>query len=145
MESAKNNNEEKEIANRFEKLELSSFLIDAHLHFQYFTNEEVKNIVEKCYNNSEIRYFITNATCFDDFERTINLSGFKIDDKIAELNKDYDLNQIIFSGIGHHPWYLENIADNWLETFEKKIIDLEEKKCNFFIGEIGIDGGKPKK
>jgi len=138
------NSEYKEIA-EFEKLQLSSFLIDAHIHLQYYTNEEVKNIIEKCYKDSEIKYFLTNSTCLDDFDRTFELSAFKIDEKIAELNKDYDLNQIIFPGIGHHPWYLENIDDNWVEILEKRILDLESKKCNFFIGEIGIDGGKPKK
>jgi Tat protein secretion system quality control protein TatD with DNase activity len=138
-------NHEKEIQEKLENLEITNFLIDSHLHFQYYSDDEIKNIVEKCYKDSEIKYFLTNSTCLDDFDRTINLSEFKLYEKISEVNKNFDQNQIIFPGIGHHPWYLENIGENWLETLENKLLELEDKKYSFFIGEIGIDGGRPKK
>lgn len=128
-----------------EKLEFTNFLIDSHLHFQYFTDEEIKAIIEQCYKASDIKYFLTNSTCKEDFERTINISKFEIDQNFSKNNKDYDLHQIVFPGIGHHPWYLQNIAENWLENLEDKIKELEAKQSNYFIGEIGIDGGRPKK
>jgi len=128
-----------------ENTELNDFLIDSHLHLQYFTDEEINIIIKKCFLDSNVRFFLSNSTCSNDFERTIKFSELKFSDIINSQNKENIISQIIFPGIGHHPWYLENIDNDWCDFLEKKIIELEEKNCNFFIGEIGIDGGRPKK
>lgn len=132
-------------SNKEENIDLDDFLIDSHLHLQYFTDEEISFIIKKCFLDSNIRYFLSNSTCSNDFARTINFSELKSSDFINCQNKENIIAQIIFPGIGHHPWYLENIENDWSDNLEKKIIELEKKNCNFFIGEIGIDGGRPKK
>ena len=115
---------------------------------QYFSSEELNKILEKCFNETDIRYFLTNSTCYDDFEKTINLSYITIPEKILMLKPELNTPDKcrIFPGIGHHPWYLENLPENWYENFENFIKEnLEDKKKKYFIGEIGIDGGRPKK
>lgn len=128
--------------------DLTIFLIDNHLHFQYYSDDEIKSIVERCLLKSEIRYFITNSTCKNDFERTIKISqlDFSNNSSLSTLKcETYDLKHVIIPGLGHHPWYLEDLDENWFENLEENILGLEKKNSPFIIGEIGIDGGKPKK
>jgi len=121
------------------------YLIDSHLHLQYFSDDEINTLIQKCNVDGNIKYFLSNSTCDEDFDRTISFSKFKLSNEICRIN-DSDLEeQIIFPGIGYHPWYLENLKIDWLENLEKKILFLEKNKHNYFIGEIGIDGGRPKK
>ena len=115
-----------------ENLNDDIFLIDAHCHFQYFDNEEIGNIITKS-KECNITYFLTNSTSFGDFDRTL---------EIAKSN-----GSVVIPGIGHHPWYLEPLLEDneWFDRLKKYVLDLTLYKVNFFIGEIGIDGGKPKK
>jgi Tat protein secretion system quality control protein TatD with DNase activity len=113
------------------------YLIDSHCHLQYFNMEEIKGIVEKC-NTNRIKYLLTNATCMQDFDYTIEIS------KINNTDSD----KVIIPGVGYHPWYLDDcVKDNstWYEDMTQYINKLEVGGCNYFIGEIGIDGGRPKK
>ncbi len=106
-------------------------LIDAHCHFQDFTNEEISSIIIRC-KEKNISFFLTNSTNKNDFERTLNISNS---------------NKELIPGFGYHPWYLDEPVnnENWFEDYKNYIKYLEEMKIIYFIGEIGIDGGKPKK
>lgn len=106
-------------------------LIDAHCHFQDFSNNEISDIIKKCKENN-FSYFLTNSTNKNDFERTLTISN-----SFKEL----------IPGFGYHPWYLDEPVsnDNWFEEYVDYTKKLDEKKVTYFIGEIGIDGGKPKK
>lgn len=108
-----------------------SFMIDPHCHFQYFSNDEISQIITTC-KKENFHYFLTNSTCREDFDTSI------------ELSQNFPE---ILSGIGHHPWYLESLVenDNWFDDFTEYANKLADKGITFFIGEIGIDGGKPKK
>ena len=115
---------------KFKSSSLVGF-IDSHCHLQYFKQEELKKIISKCKENN-INFLLSNSTCKDDFENSIQISQ--------------NFPEII-AGLGHHPWYLENIAENdlWFEEFKLCCEKLESQNINYFVGEIGIDGGKPKK
>ncbi len=107
------------------------FLLDAHCHLQYFTIQEMAEYIPISKSNN-INYFLSNSTSSKDFDKTL------------ELSKEY--NEII-PGFGYHPWYLEDIINNetWFEEFKPYIEKLIQNNTKFFIGEIGIDGGRPKK
>jgi TatD DNase family protein len=109
----------------------SDYLIDSHCHLHYFTMEEIHLLLTNCME-SNIRYLLTNSTLYEDF------------DKSFQIHEKYPY---VIAGIGHHPWYLQDIANStsWLEEIKAYSSKLEEKKIKYFIGEIGIDGGKPKK
>jgi Tat protein secretion system quality control protein TatD with DNase activity len=109
----------------------SQFWIDPHCHLQYFSREELKIIIGKC-NENNLNIFLTNSTCREDFDKTI------------EISKSCPG---VVPGIGHHPWYLEKIVDNenWYDEYKEYCEKLEKEGITYFIGEIGIDGGKPKK
>jgi len=111
--------------------EESSFIIDPHCHLQYFTNQELSEMISVCQKNN-FKYFLSNSTCSNDFDITIQLS-----EKYPQ----------IIPGIGHHPWYLDSIINNnnWFEEFKSYSEKLSQNNFNHFIGEIGIDGGRPKK
>ena len=75
------------------------FLIDSHLHLQYFTNEELESIIKKCLNSEfPIKYFLTNSTFNKDFDKTLEIS--------KSLNIKFNLPNLIIPGIGYHPWYI---------------------------------------
>ncbi len=107
-----------------------NFFIDPHCHLQYFTIEELTNIIEN--ENANFKYYLTNSTSREDFDKTLEISN--------KFSK-------VIPGIGHHPWYLEELVknDSWFEEFRNFCNSLNDKGINYFIGEIGIDGGKPKK
>jgi Tat protein secretion system quality control protein TatD with DNase activity len=111
--------------------------IDSHCHLQDYTQEELKKILEQC-NAKNLNIFYTNATSKEDFEKNIIISQ-------KYTNNKYK----IIAGLGYHPWYLDyplNNQNNWLDEFKSYIKgNLIDKKIKFFIGEIGIDGGKIKK
>ena len=77
-----------------------------------------------------------------DFQKNLNLS---INEDLIKKN---NITKIIY-GIGYHPWSLNyplNNLDNWFNELVTFINDkLLKNKIKFFIGEIGIDGGKIKK
>ena len=111
--------------------------IDSHCHLQDYTEKELEKILGQC-NIKNLNIFYTNATSKEDFEKNILIS------------KKYTNNKYkIIPGLGYHPWYLDyplNNEKNWLGEFKNYIKDnLIDKKIKFFIGEIGIDGGKIKK
>jgi Tat protein secretion system quality control protein TatD with DNase activity len=110
------------------------YLIDSHCHLQYFTEDQIYTIVEKS-KESGINYLLTNSTYSQDFDYTFQLAKF--------ANNLF--GNTIIPGIGHHPWYLEDIKETWYKDVEDYILNLENSNINYFIGEIGIDGGRPKK
>jgi Tat protein secretion system quality control protein TatD with DNase activity len=109
------------------------FIIDAHCHFQYFSSDELVTIVKEGIEKG-FKHFLSNSTGIEDFNQTKTLT--------ESINSNF-YSDCIFSGYGHHPWYLENLEENWFENL-KKLCE-NEKETKYFIGEIGIDGGKPKK
>lgn len=84
-----------------QKIELitqNSFYIDSHLHFQYFSNDELESIIKRCLNNEiPLRHFLTNSTYNKDFDRTIEIA--------KSLNMQFNLDNLVIPGIGYHPWY----------------------------------------
>ena len=120
-----------------EKENNNLFYIDSHCHLQDYSKEDLQLILESC-EKSNINLLYTNATNKDDFEKNLIIS------------QTYSSNKIkIISGFGYHPWYLDypiKNDKNWFEEFKDFIkSNLIDKNINFFIGEIGIDGGKIKK
>ena len=120
-----------------EKENNNLFYIDSHCHLQDYSKEDLQLILESC-EKSNINLLYTNATNKDDFEKNLIIS------------QTYSSNKIkIISGVGYHPWYLDypiKNDKNWFEEFKDFIkSNLIDKNINFFIGEIGIDGGKIKK
>lgn len=110
--------------------------IDSHCHLQDYSSLELDQILSDCKNRG-LQLLYTNATNKDDFDETINISKTKSTEKLK-----------ILPGIGYHPWSLEYPINNknWFEEFKLYIDEnLIKKKLPFFIGEIGIDGGKIKK
>jgi TatD DNase family protein len=110
--------------------------IDSHCHLQDYSEEELEKILNKC-NKKNLNILYTNATSNEDFDKNIN------------IYKKYSNNNMkIIPGIGYHPWYLDNPTnnENWFNDFKNYIEqNLISNKIKFFIGEIGIDGGKIKK
>ena len=111
--------------------------IDSHCHLQDYSENDLEKILESCKKeNFSILY--SNATNNKDFEKNLKISEKYSSDKTK-----------IISGFGFHPWYLDYPINNekiWIEELKEFIkINLIDKNKNFFIGEIGIDGGKIKK
>ena len=111
--------------------------IDSHCHLQDYSSVELEQVLSNCISKG-LQLIYTNATNKDDFDSTLDISKDKSSGKIK-----------IFPGIGYHPWSLEypiNNKDTWFEEYKDYINkNLIQKKIPFFIGEIGIDGGKIKK
>ena len=117
------------------------FFIDSHCHLQDYTREDLDIILNHC-SNSNIKIFYSNCTCESDFQKNLDIS------QNEELLKKNNITKIIY-GIGYHPWSLNYPLTNkekWFDEFSKFIDEkLVKNNIKFFIGEIGIDGGKIKK
>ena len=115
--------------------------IDSHCHLQDYTAEELDNILKDC-SKINLKILYSNCTCEEDFQKNLDLSNNE------DLIKKNGITKIIY-GIGYHPWSLNyplNNPDNWFNELVTFINDkLLKNKIKFFIGEIGIDGGKIKK
>ena len=115
--------------------------IDSHCHLQDYSQEDLDIILKHCSNNN-IKIFYSNCTCEKDFQQNLEISLNK------ELLQKNNITKIIY-GIGYHPWSLnypltnsEKWFDEWKEYIQEKLV---KNNIKFFIGEIGIDGGKIKK
>jgi Tat protein secretion system quality control protein TatD with DNase activity len=110
-----------------------ALLVDSHCHLQYFSEEELTDTLKLCSNN-KISYCLTNSTNLNDFDKTIEISKLNLDVKIIP-------------GLGYHPWYLDFCFANedWFNQYKLYLNNLQKDGINFFIGEIGIDGGRAKK
>ena len=117
------------------------FFIDSHCHLQDYSKEDLDIILKHCSNNN-IKTFYTNCTCESDFQKNFEIS------QNQEIIQKNNITKIIY-GIGYHPWSLNyplNNQEKWFEEFKQYINDkLIKNNIKFFIGEIGIDGGKIKK
>ena len=117
------------------------FFIDSHCHLQDYSKEDLDIILKHCSNNN-IKTFYTNSTCESDFQKNFEIS------QNQEIIQKNNITKIIY-GIGYHPWSLNyplNNQEKWFEEFKQYINDkLIKNNIKFFIGEIGIDGGKIKK
>ncbi len=124
-----------------EKNNNNLFYIDSHCHLQDYTEEDLDIILNHC-SNSNIKIFYSNCTCESDFQKNLDIS------QNQELLQKNNINKIIY-GIGYHPWSLNyplNNKEKWFDELVEFINEnLIKKKIKYFIGEIGIDGGKIKK
>ena len=115
--------------------------IDSHCHLQDYTSEDLDNILRDC-SKINLKILYSNCTCEEDFQKNLDLS---INEDLIKKN---NITKIIY-GIGYHPWSLNyplNNPDKWFNELVTFINSkLLENKIKFFIGEIGIDGGKIKK
>ena len=115
--------------------------IDSHCHLQDYTQEDLVNILKNC-SEINLKIFYTNCTCEEDFQKNLDIA---LNDEL--LNKN-NVKKIIY-GIGYHPWSLNypiKNPDTWYNELISYINDkLIKNNIKFFIGEIGIDGGKIKK
>ena len=115
--------------------------IDSHCHLQDYTQEDLVNILKNC-SEINLKIFYTNCTCEEDFQKNLDIA---LNDEL--LNKN-NIKKIIY-GIGYHPWSLNyplKNPDTWYNELISFINDkLIKNNIKFFIGEIGIDGGKIKK
>jgi Tat protein secretion system quality control protein TatD with DNase activity len=121
----------KKMESNIEEKRVDKLIIDSHVHFQYFDYEKIMKIITKC-EEANFKYYLSNSTTREDFDKTI------------ELGREFP--QII-PGIGHHPWYLEDLVnkDIWFDELVEYSNNLDKRGVRYFIGEIGIDGGRPKK
>ena len=115
--------------------------IDSHCHLQDYTQEDLVNILKNC-SEINLKIFYTNCTCEEDFQKNLDIA---LNDEL--LNKN-NVKKIIY-GIGYHPWSLNypiKNPDTWYNELISYINDkLIKNNIKFFIGEIGIDGGKIKR
>lgn len=110
--------------------------IDSHCHLQEYKDDELDQVLNSC-SQKGLGIIYTNSTNDKDFEKTLEISSNKSNKGIK-----------IIPGFGVHPWYLDEVinnVENWFEKFKEYIFSLKNKNIKFFIGEIGIDGGKIKK
>lgn len=114
-------------------MENNDYWIDSHCHLHDFQESELDEVLQTCHQYN-IKHILTNSTEKENFAKTINISQ-----NSSNIN--------IIPGIGYHPWFLTPILENenWFEEFKKSVNELISNNKTFFIGEIGIDGGKPKK
>ena len=115
--------------------------IDSHCHLQDYTEEELSNILKSC-SEINLKTLYSNCTCEEDFQKNLDITLNE------ELLKNNNISKIIY-GIGYHPWSLNyplKNPDTWFNELTRYINDkLIKNNIKFFIGEIGIDGGKIKK
>lgn len=110
--------------------------IDSHCHLQDYKGDELEQVLNSCHQKG-LGIIYSNSTNDKDFEKTLEISSNKTNKNIK-----------IIPGFGVHPWYLDEVinnVENWFENFKKYISSLKNQNIKFFIGEIGIDGGKIKK
>ncbi len=73
------------------------FFIDSHLHFQYFSCEELDSTIQRCLNNQiPFKHFLTNSTYNKDFDNSIEIA--------QRINANFQKENLIIPGIGYHPW-----------------------------------------
>jgi TatD DNase family protein len=115
--------------------------IDSHCHLQDYANEDLNDILNSC-SNINLKIFYSNSTSEADFQKNLDIS------QNQEILKKNNISKIIY-GIGYHPWSLNyplNNKEKWFDELVEFINEnLIKKKIKYFIGEIGIDGGKIKK
>jgi TatD DNase family protein len=115
--------------------------IDSHCHLQDYANEDLNDILNSC-SNINLKIFYSNSTSEADFQKNLDIS------QNQEILKMNNISKIIY-GIGYHPWSLNyplNNKEKWFDELVEFINEnLIKKKIKYFIGEIGIDGGKIKK
>ena len=92
---------------------------DIHAHLDYFSNEELKKIIERA-KKEGIEIIITNST------------DIKSCKKSLEISKKYDIVRL---AVGLYP--NDNLNINDFDEFKKFV--LENQKEIFAIGEIGMD------
>lgn len=122
--------------------------IDCHCHLQYYSKEELKLVTDSCIQKGFVA-LLTNSTSLGDFDTTFNLANenYTIYNKNNNLTKTAIVKTIhIIPGFGYHPWELQYALEhkNWFEEFKSFLGKLPSSQ-KYFIGEIGIDGGKIKK
>ena len=115
--------------------------IDSHCHLQDYTQDDLNNILKNC-SEIGLKTLYSNCTCEEDFQKNLDICLNE------DLLKKNNISKIIY-GIGYHPWSLKyplNNPDTWFNELISFIEDkLVKNNIKFFIGEIGIDGGKIKK
>ena len=115
--------------------------IDSHCHLQDYANEDLNDILNSC-SNINLKIFYSNSTSESDFQKNLDIS------QNQEILKKNNISKIIY-GIGYHPWSLNyplNNKEKWFDELVEFVNEnLIKKKIKYFIGEIGIDGGKIKK
>lgn len=111
--------------------------IDCHCHLQYYSKEELKTLLKCCIQRGVIG-LLTNSTNPNDFKITLD---------IVNNNNPINNHDIkIIPGFGYHPWELTYASKHsyWSEEFIS-FLNTIPSSIKYFIGEIGIDGGKIKK
>ena len=115
--------------------------IDSHCHLQDYNPEDLEKILKNC-SEINLKILYSNCTCEKDFQKNLDIC---LNESLQKAN---NIQKIIY-GIGYHPWSLNYPIDNpetWYKEFISYINDnLIKNNIKFFIGEIGIDGGKIKK
>ena len=95
------------------------YYFDSHIHLQDYKTQEVKNVVNNAIKNNISRF--------------INASAHPNDwGKVKNLSLQYP--QII-PAFGIHPWYIDNLDNNWIDKLEILI----QNNPQAMIGECGID------
>ena len=93
--------------------------LDSHIHLQDYKTQEVKNVVNNAAKNFVMRF--------------INASAHPSDwQSVQKLATDYP--QII-PAYGVHPWYTDDITENWKTELE----NILRKNPRAIVGECGID------
>ncbi len=89
-------------------------IIDAHSHIDYITHKHQSDVVGT----------VCCATAENQWVELINL-----------INADKN----IFGAFGIHPWFIENVSDD----FDLRLEKLLQTDSGYMIGEIGLDKYKP--
>jgi TatD DNase family protein len=98
-------------------------LYDAHNHFQDEKFAGILSHLEREISASRVSGVVINGTRRSDWTAVLAIA---------------QRNPWAIASVGYHPWYLDELPQNWREQFEE-FVTLNRVA----IGEIGIDGWKP--
>lgn len=94
--------------------------IDTHVHLQDYKTNNTQQIVLELRSLGFVKIVCVSAKVQD----------FAIAASLSESEKD-----LIIPAFGVHPWYLENLSDDWLDVLRQYLQNYK----NVHIGESGVD------
>lgn len=102
-------------------------MVDSHAHL-HMISKNTDEVIERA-KKEGVKYILCPSTSFEDIE------------EVALLSQRYE---IVYSAIGIHPLYAENLEDSDLNRLEREILRFAEDRKLVAIGETGLDFRKGK-
>lgn len=102
-------------------------MVDSHAHI-HMISKNTDEVIERA-KKEGVKYILCPSTSFEDIEAVISLS---------------QRYEIVYSAIGIHPLYAENLDYSDLNRLEREILNFAEHRKLVAIGETGLDFQKGK-